>query len=535
MTEKQKTPIELVFEKLVELAENNETNVTLDDMRHYFKEQPSVENKIIACLSNFKRLKILNSVPHAPGLYVIIKDAILPFNDLFKQGKVKLWYNSKGQHKTKTKSPYMPQEKKCPTKSQYHNRFKGSCAKIGKKFPDIPKKFSNSAQFYARAAVACQTDLFSNREITDFCNSNGISIEQKDFSNLMTRQSRLFKRPETFKYIPNKIFWKKFLKEKEYFKIVFPDFSEIIEENFNHQDLENRISKKDSRTVIKAVSIAYKKSLSIADYLGIFEFRRFNISEAKIRDFIRENNEIFKIAHHEGKQTFYDIKVDNFFSFNEENIDHFCNLLPDRANIIKERYHLWKVNQRSDTEDNQSSEKSTQEATDESLQAPSDVESVANEVQLKNEEEITENDAQASPSEDDQEAIDMANVGASIIAYVNQLKKESKLSTQSSEYLQLKGKYENISAVAINARNETQSLQGQIEKLKGIIETQNEKIRELAHKLSVAENKASVVPKVKPIDGTFKMSEVTRITRLIKADKPTDQSSGGQIINIKGS
>lgn len=534
MSEKQKAPIALVFEKLVELAENEKLNVTLDQLRIHFHKEIISENKIIQFMSNFKKLKIVDGVPHVPGSYIIVKDAILSFNDLYEQNKVKLWYNSKGQHKIKRKISYQHQKKK-PDSNQIYNRFMGSCAEIGKKFPDIPKKLSNSAQFYARAAVACQTNIFTNSEIIDFCVSNGVPIDKKDFSNLMTRHSRLFKRTENFKYIPNKIFWKKFLKEKEYFKIVFPDFSEIIEENFNHQDLENRIVKKDFRTIIKAVSIAYNKSLSIADYLSIFEFRRFNISEAKIRDFIRENNEIFKIAYHEGKQTFYDIKVDNFFSFNEENIDHFCNLLPDRANIIKEKYHLWQVNQISYTEDRQSSEKSTQEATDESLQAPSDVESVADEVQAKNEEEITENDAQTGPSEDDQEAIDIANVGASIIAYVNQLKKESKLSTQSSEYLQLKGKYENISAVAISARNENQSLQGQIAKLKGIIETQNEKIRDLAHKLSVAENKASVIPKVKPIDGTFKMSEVTRITRLIKDDQPTDQSPGHQIINIKGS
>lgn len=505
-------PIIFIWERLAELAEMNQDTVSLYDLKKHFESDPKIQDKLIHTLANFKKMKLIDRKQSTSGVYQLDIDAIIEFNKLYKQDKVKLWYCAKGQQK----------KIKTPENGNYSCRFSGSCHELAKKYPDIPLKLSMSAQFYARAAVTCQTDSFSNREITGFCNNRGIDITDKAFSNLLVRQSRLFTRPEQFRYFPNKIFFRKYAKEKQFYKILFPDLSDIIDKNYTEINEKKSFVKKDRHTIINAIAAAYTKALSVFDYIRIVDNKGFKIGEQSIRNILKASHETICIAHQEVKQIFY-APNDNFFFFNRNNVESFCKLFPERSEIIKERFNTWQVNQKEEIPNKQSSKELSESEENIASETP-----VENDSTIENEQiEASQDDQSGS---DQQELIDMANVGQSIVAYINKLKKEAKLSTKSNEYLQLKEKHENLSNALINTKNENQSLSGQLEKLKGIVESQNEKIKDLSHKLSVAENKA--IPEKKPINGAFKMAEVTRITRLIKKDD--HQQSHHQISRAKG-
>ena len=390
-----KSPIETVFEWLVLSAKHGQETVKLDDMIDHFKSIEPV--KIIQIMSNFKRIKLIKGNNwgnmHTAIVYTLEIEAILKFGKEYKNGKVKLWYDHKGQEKKIIK------DKKTGKRMIPYERFKGSCSHLAKRFPDIPEKLANVAQFYARAAIACQTESFTNRRMEKFANDHDIDISSKDFGNFNSRHRLFFDRLSGSTRKANNLFFDKYKKEKEYYKMVFPEYAETIYLNFAERKTANQ----------------------------------------KPAEKIEEAGP----------------------------------------------------------------------ATD----SPAAVATVADD---PTEEAGPAND----PIEDNQELIDIANVGQAIVSYVNKLKKEAAATTESKEYRDLKAIYDDQSQALVNARNEIQGQSSLIEKFKSIVESQNEKIRDLSHKLSVAENRA--IPEAKPIDGKFKLSEVGRITKLIKGNQTSN-------------
>lgn len=380
-----KSPIETVFEWLVLSAKHGQETVRLDDMIDHFKSiEPS---KITQIMSNFKKIKLIKGNnwgnKNNPSIYTLNIESILKFGKEYKQGKVKLWYCSSGQEKNIIK------DKKTGKIMIPYYRFKGSCSHLAKRFPDIPNKLANVAQFYARAAIACQTESFTNKQMEKFANDHGIDISSKDFGNVNSQNPLLFDRLSVSIRKANNLFFDKYEKEKEYYKMVFPYYSETIDLNFEERKTANQPAEK--------VEVAGPATATVAD-------------------------------------------------------------------------------------------DPTEEA------GPAD-----------------------DPIEDNQELIDIANVGQAIVSYINKLKKEAAATTESKEYRDLKAIYDDQSQALVNARNEIQGQSSLIEKFKSIVESQNEKIRDLSHKLSVSENRA--IPEAKPIDGKFKLSEVGRITKLIKGNQ----------------
>ena len=370
-----KSPIETVFEWLVLSAKYGQETVRLDDMIDHFK---SIEvSKISQIMSNFKKINLIKGNnwgnKNNPSIYTLNIDAILKFGKEYKQGKVKLWYCSTGQEKKIIK------DKKTGNMMIPYVRFKGSCSHLAKRFPDIPKKLASVAQFYARAAIACQTESFTNKQMEKFANDHDIDISSKDFGNVNSQHPLLFDRLSVSIRKANNLFFDKYEKEKEYYKMVFPEYAETIDLNFEERKTANQPEEK--------VEVAGPATATVAD----------------------------------------------------------------------------------------------------------------------------------DPTEENQELIDIANVGQAIVSYINKLKKEAAATTESKEYRDLKAIYDDQSQALVNARNEIQGQSSLIEKFKSIVEAQNEKIRDLSHKLSVSENRA--IPEAKPIDGKFKLSEVGRITKLIKGNQ----------------
>jgi hypothetical protein len=133
----------------------------------------------------------------------------------------------------------------------------------------------------------------------------------------------------------------------------------------------------------------------------------------------------------------------------------------------------------------------------------------------------------AETSEDvseDINAVDAANVGASILAYLNKLKSELRTVKQASvsdsdqgTIAELNKKVESLASSLVGMKAERNNAQFQVTKMEKIIEEKDrrltgkdKRIEELERKLENAHNH---IPK------TFKLSEVARMTNLIKEDR----------------
>lgn len=119
---------------------------------------------------------------------------------------------------------------------------------------------------------------------------------------------------------------------------------------------------------------------------------------------------------------------------------------------------------------------------------------------------------EVSPLTEDMEAIDAANVGAAILAYIRKLQKQH----DKTDLGKLRATNEDQAQTIINLRNKVISLEGQLLKVQKMHEAQNQKIIDLNHCLKVEMKKNEDIKALKSPTASFKVSDVARITKLVK-------------------
>lgn len=113
---------------------------------------------------------------------------------------------------------------------------------------------------------------------------------------------------------------------------------------------------------------------------------------------------------------------------------------------------------------------------------------------------------------DELTAVDAANVGAAIIAYVRKLKS----SQDKSDIEKVRAINDDLAQQIINLKNHIMSLEGKLSKIHGMYEAQNKNIIDLNHKLETEKKQNKELKALKSPNATFKSSDVARITKLIK-------------------
>lgn len=124
----------------------------------------------------------------------------------------------------------------------------------------------------------------------------------------------------------------------------------------------------------------------------------------------------------------------------------------------------------------------------------------------------SENDRPIEASSDEIEAIEAAQVGAAIIAYVRKLQKQQ----SKTDIGKQQAKIEDQAQTIINQQNQINDIKGQLSKLQKMYETQNKKLIELNHNLETEKKKNDDLKTIKSPTSSFKVSDVARITKLVK-------------------
>lgn len=255
------------------------------------------------------------------------------------------------------------------------------------------------------------------------------------------------------------------------------------------------------KLIYGAILTAYKKPLSAFDIIQIAGKRGYKVQLATIGHFFRKNQDMVK---YEGKGTYgrmtYTVKR-AFLSVNRHKIENYIALLPDKKEDIIKRFELLdpvKVEVKPIEPE--------LTGPDQSILEPSENEN---------------GDIHSAESEQDFEAqdvekyIDAANVGRAILSYIERLKSAKPQSVKDQDALQ--AKYSDAQQTIINQKNEINGLNYQIDKLKRMVEDNNDKLIKLTHELSRFKNEN--MPENKPDSGKFKMSEVARMATLIKSPR----------------
>lgn len=527
---------------------------TLAQLEDYVKKigHNATNKQLRDAISNYNRLNLIDYI--APGLYQLNKDKIVDFYDKFKKGLVVLWCR-----------PDIGQEKRLE--------------------PDFATR-RNTMMFKARAIIAAHAMPFTSYEVYEIAKKHKIKMNKKAVKNLTAKYNDCFKvigKVDYFSiYMLSDKFFETFEMEKDIYIDMFPKRKKVIEQLF-----ETRMVRKDSglidsaidfkkltietpadqppanekpaeaktieakpadetpaeekameakpadetpadqppadekpaeaieaagdidksagkmakkirsHLVIKAVFAAYQKPLTAPDVEKIALKYGHKVSRAAIIYYVgNKNKQIIKDGKR-GRAPLYS-PAEKFFEDNAPNIDLFLTILPDKKSNILSRFNMFGGNA----------------PAIEKQEVPADPPAVADENR-----QLAE-----SHDDDDLNMVDAANVGASILAYVAALQKKikSKAAIDPGEVDQIRYKYEDSKQTVIGLRSEVQSLNLTIKNLKGIIEKNNQRLIDLNHELSVLKN--ATQPENKPVRSKFKVSEVARITTIVKRN----QAANGQ-------
>lgn len=262
-----------------------------------------------------------------------------------------------------------------------------------------------------------------------------------------------------------------------------------IENPEKHQNISPKI-------IYCAILTAYNKPLSAYDIVTIAEKRGYKLNVATIGIFFRKHTELVK---YEGKGTFgrmcYTIKPE-FLYKHKHKMDKFIEILPYKKDAIIERFKLIEPKPEVET-----IEPELNEFIEPAENETGDIHSAES--------------AHDFEEKDIENYIDAANVGRAILSYIEKLKGAKPQSVKDHDALQ--AKYSDAQQTIINQKNEINGLNYQIDKLKRMVEDNNDKLIKLTHELSRFKNEK--MTENKPENGKFKMSEVARIATLIKSPR----------------
>lgn len=356
-------------------------------------------------------------------------------------------------------------------------------------------KVEVTATMRVRAILALQTGVYNWAGVKKSSEQLGFKINNKAFSNNFTRFPECFKKKGKgiSRTICNtKTFYKKFEHELPAYIQFLPDKEEQLKSAFGMSS-DKPIEEETSRTnnikirpkiVYCAILAAYEKPLSVTDIHNISIKRGFDVKKPTIGFFMStKKDQIIKDGYRGNAALFKPLEA--FFKSNIRYLDDFIEALPDKkVQIIKNfRQHVILPERYKDIK------------PEEPQAHPA-----------------AENQQLLSPETENQETdmIDAANVGAAIIAYINKLRK----ARNTKDYDDLKHRNDNYRQTIINQTNEINNLNYQLDKLRKNVDDSNQRIIELNHQVSVLKNK--LIEEQKALPGTFKMSDVARITKVIK-------------------
>lgn len=431
-------------------------------------------------LHNFRRRQ-LNLIERIEFNYyklnrVVIEDVL----KRYEAGTFKLWYDSKGQDKI--------------------NKG-GRSAIISRKSKTGFVSNLNQARAIVMYHASISKDPMTSKQYRELGESLGISIPRKTFSNIWIQSKDQFhigKIDGQIFYYPNEFFMEKHVPNKDYFESIIGKSIDMEAFETNEKQIELK-GKYTCGDIAGAILAAYEKPLTTENIINIAASKGFDMNYKSLYAALTIGNlGYFRKGMKIGKENTF-LATQKFFENVDRNI--LIKILPDKADKINTRYN--RIIGPLPEENSPSSEISAE---------PADLQTAENTEQKTAPAEISaEENAQEQASN---ELIEAANVGASIIAYINKLKKRNQ-QTDPTEFEALKEKSEDQSRTILNQRNQIHSFQGQIEKLKGIVENQNENIKNLTHLLGNARMELEEL-KAKKMPATFNLGEVARITRVVK-------------------
>lgn len=338
---------------------------------------------------------------------------------------------------------------------------------------------------------------------------------------LRTQQGKLTKKVSLSGHQPKYVVTEKFLEmvkmEKGYrvFFDIMPDKKEEIKKRLGlSSDIEtdSEIASETTKEVVKevvkertnrimprhmylAILAAYEKPQSSITIVNIAKKYGYELNTATIGLFFRKHPEFVKLEYRSSGQHFYSV-TPKFISMHQHLLPKLISALPEKEEILKKRFN-------------------TVETSDETQAIKTDSqENVFLNVTPEENNDIIDNH-ELSQQEVDTEYVDVANVGRAIVSYIQSLKDRKPVNSEALE--ELKSKYRDSQQTVINQKNEIQNLNYQLDKLRKMSDENNRKIIDLTSEISKYRNQ--MIPEVQGEPGKFKMSDVARITTLIKGQR----------------
>lgn len=434
--------------------------------------------KVTSVISNFKKIGLLKKIKLYQ--FLIDRDAAFALADNYSKGKCGLWFNEK-----KTSGLISG------TLDQY--------------------KRANSNAFYARAIFAAYNKVLSIAEIINIATAKfGVdNISKKSIQMFIWNNKEvfnIFKSGEAHKlYGPNPLFFKRFKSEIGYYKEVFPEKADVIENRYamaieNNKTVENKsVDFKLSRVlVVRAILAAYQKPLTYKNISRLAARFGYEVNVPYMYSFKNKFNDFLETVD-KGMRAIFIRANDKFFKEFVHEIDIYVDLLENRKDQIYARFNQQEPGLAKAHED-------AHRKTFDEGPAPDDEKATA---------------LVAPEEEEDAEQVSAADVGASIIAYVDKLKcalkkRQDATDTARDEKEHVRSLHEKI----LELQNERTALTTKSEKQAAIITSKDQALKRLESELSL---KAMQISKLeikleKAAAGKtkFTLGEVASITTLVK-------------------
>lgn len=457
-------------------------------------------------LYNFVKLSLIES--KGDEVYYLNVDRITAFFEQYKNGLVPIWRKKKSSiNENKIEIEY-------------------------KNITELPEQYKNNQAFHVRAMLAAFPGPFSTKRLLELAKEIGFNyIPRKTFENIRQHLKGSFDLKglddNVQLFALNCNFYKKFKKEKGLYLLVFPDREDFInssfamaldeqktigssdDQNASKEPEEEQVVKTESkdrpindsspRYIIAAIFAAYERSLSIRDIIRIASNFGYQVKYGTVNSYCSKHKAKYLIITGKRSSQHLYSPCELFFENYSDKIDHLVEILPEKKDKIKARFNVF-------------------------FQSEPIVEKIEEDNAKIDQAAIVDTEEEAYSNENEGEYVEAARVGASIIKYIRTLQmKLKKRDEDPTELNELKDKLEQSQLYNISLKNENQNLEYQIEKLKGMLETSNEKLIALNHQLSVLKNRRQ--NEKEPLPTKFSLSELARVTRFVK-----DSRSNGKIM-----
>lgn len=427
------------------------------------------ERQLESALHNFSRSQY-NLIKRIDSQYMALnKPRIEEIYDLYCKGKIKLWYAANGIERRISKH----------LQERHHEPIsKRDIAKYA--IYNHAKKFDNDS---------VTREPLSVRKYHEIALQLNFDLTIKDIGNAIHQNKKWYeitKYNSDIRYFPKKNFF-------EDNKKLFEKIEAFLDPQRQSAKTKNILIKFSYDHVFYGIIAAYKKPLTIKNIIAIAKKHGYKLKEKSTRNIPYRDSSKYLIKHFKvGRSNSYQLNAD-FFS--EMKPFDYMEALPDLAERIKKRFDQYSVSKKLAEQQQQQQETAQEQPKEQPIAT----------------EKSSPENTQAQESD---ELIEAANVGAAIIAYIQKLKKKNKEVDQ-TEFDALQLKYDDIALTVVNQRNRISSLDGQAEKMRKIIDNQNNQIKNLTHFLNQANLEIEEL-KNRKMPSSFKLKEVAKIRHMIK-------------------